>query len=136
VSFLWLLPLAVRCLIGVITTISSHRKEALLYFVQSIFLLFSAMYIAKEALEIALMSGAGSEGGHGHGHGHGHSHNAEDGHETSVAGRTFIRRPVIHDLPILQLQCQRVAFLASRFSRASDFSVCDRSSQPHQARRR
>jgi hypothetical protein len=88
VSFLWLLPLAVRYLIGVIATFSSHRKEALLYFVQSIFLLFSAMYIAKEALEIALMSGAGSEGGHGHGHGHGHSHGAEDGHETSVASRT------------------------------------------------
>lgn len=88
VSFLRLLPLAVRCLIGVIMTFSSHRKEALLYFVQSIFLLFSAMYIAKEALEIALMSGAASEGGHGHGHGHGHSHGAEDGHETSVAGRT------------------------------------------------
>jgi len=52
----------------------SYRKESLLYFVQSIFLLFSALYIAKDALEIALMSGAGSEGGHGHGHGHGHSH--------------------------------------------------------------
>ena len=59
----------------------SYRKESLLYFVQSIFLLFSALYIAKDALEIALMSGAGSEGGHGHGHGHGHSHSNQSSEE-------------------------------------------------------
>ena len=60
---------------------SAHRKESMLYFVQSIFLLFSATYIAKEALEIALMSGSGSGGGgHGHGHAHGHGHSETDQH--------------------------------------------------------
>jgi hypothetical protein len=54
--------------------IRSHRKESLLYFVQCIFLLFSAVYISKEALERVLMSSAGSEGGHSHGHSHGGDH--------------------------------------------------------------
>ena len=41
-----------------------------MYFAQSLFLVFSAVYIAKEALEqVVLGSGAHEHGGGGHGHG-------------------------------------------------------------------
>lgn len=59
----------------------------LLYFAQSLFLVFAAVYIAKESIETVLLGeGAHShEGGHGHGHGHGaerdHSHDEGGGHE-------------------------------------------------------
>ena len=48
-----------------ITDIRSSRFTSLLCFSQSVFLVFSATYIAKEALEQTVL------GGHDHGHSHG-----------------------------------------------------------------
>lgn len=49
---------------------SAHRREVLYYFVQAIFLLFAATYIAKESLEHMLVAEA---------HGHGSHHHAQRG---------------------------------------------------------
>lgn len=49
---------------------SAHRREVLYYFVQVIFLLFAATYIAKESLEHMLVAEA---------HGHGSHHHAQRG---------------------------------------------------------
>jgi len=55
----------------------------LLYFAQSLFLVFASVYIAKESIETVLLGeGAHSHGGGGgHGHGgereHGHDHEGE-----------------------------------------------------------
>lgn len=55
----------------------------LLYFAQSLFLVFASVYIAKESIETVLLGeGAHSHGGGGgHGHGsereHGHDHDGE-----------------------------------------------------------
>jgi hypothetical protein len=44
------------------------RLSALLYFAQSLFLVFAAVYIAKESIEqVVLGSGAHEHGSHGHG---------------------------------------------------------------------
>jgi divalent metal cation (Fe/Co/Zn/Cd) transporter len=43
---------------------STHRIESLLYFVQSIFLLFACVYIAKESLEHVLLDGHHHGGDH------------------------------------------------------------------------
>ncbi|KAJ9125411.1 hypothetical protein QFC22_000371 [Naganishia vaughanmartiniae] len=53
----------------------AYRRESLYYFVQAIFLLFAATYIAKESLEHMLMTGEhGSETQH-----HGHASHREHG---------------------------------------------------------
>ncbi|BEJ11492.1 hypothetical protein CspHIS471_0109140 [Cutaneotrichosporon sp. HIS471] len=58
------------------------RVTSLLCFSQSVFLIFAAVYIAKEALEqVVLGAGAHDHAGgssHGHGHSHGHEHGAGD----------------------------------------------------------
>lgn len=70
---------------------STARFMTLLYFAQSLFLVFAAVYIAKESIETVLLGeGAHShEGGHGHGHGHGgeqdHTHGEEGSHGRYVA---------------------------------------------------
>lgn len=62
----------------------------LLYFAQSLFLVFASVYIAKESIETVLLGeGAHShDGGHGHGHGHGgeqeHAHGEDHAEERSV----------------------------------------------------
>jgi len=58
------------------------RFMTLLYFAQSLFLVFASVYIAKESIETVLLGeGAHSHGGGGHGHGgereHGHDHEGE-----------------------------------------------------------
>jgi hypothetical protein len=59
------------------------RLVALLYFVQSLFLLFAAVYIAKESIEQVLLGSGAHEhgGGHSHGHGHGDVADIEEGEE-------------------------------------------------------
>jgi hypothetical protein len=47
------------------------RFLSLLYFSQSLFLVFAAVYIAKESIEQVVLGASGNEhGGHGHSHGH------------------------------------------------------------------
>lgn len=54
------------------------RFMTLLYFAQSLFLVFASVYIAKESIETVLLGeGAHSHGGGG---GHGHGHETEHGH--------------------------------------------------------
>jgi hypothetical protein len=48
----------------------------LLYFAQSLFLVFASVYIAKESIETVLLG----EGAHSHGGGGGHGHGAEREH--------------------------------------------------------
>ncbi|KAK1922885.1 hypothetical protein DB88DRAFT_541095 [Papiliotrema laurentii] len=55
----------------------SARFLSLLYFAQSIFLVFAAVYIAKEALEEVLLG----SGGHDHAGGHSHAEGSDDGDE-------------------------------------------------------
>lgn len=51
-------------------TSSTTRLTSVLCFAQSLFLLFAAVYISKEAIEQVLLgAGAHDHGGHGHGHG-------------------------------------------------------------------
>ena len=57
--------------------VSSARFLSLLYFAQSIFLVFAAVYIAKEALEEVLLG----SGGHDHAGGHSHAEGSDDGDE-------------------------------------------------------
>lgn len=56
------------------------RFLSLLYFAQSLFLVFAAVYIAKESIEQVVLGASGNEHG-GHGHGHSHGGHAEDGEE-------------------------------------------------------
>jgi hypothetical protein len=49
---------------------------SLLYFAQSLFLVFASVYIAKESIETVLLG----EGAHSHGGGGGHGHGAEREH--------------------------------------------------------
>lgn len=60
---------------------STTRFLSLLYFSQCLFLVFAAVYIAKESIE-GVVLGAGHGHGHGHeqgGHGHGHGHGSGNG---------------------------------------------------------
>lgn len=55
---------------------STARFMTLLYFAQSLFLVFASVYIAKESIETVLLG----EGAHSHGGGHGHGHGGEVDH--------------------------------------------------------
>jgi hypothetical protein len=58
----------------------------LLYFAQSLFLVFASVYIAKESIETVLLGeGAHSHGGGG---GHGHGHETEHGHANGDEGES------------------------------------------------
>lgn len=59
------------------------RLMTLLYFAQSLFLVFASVYIAKESIETVLLGeGAhGHGGGHGHGHGHGEAQEHDHGED-------------------------------------------------------
>ncbi|ODN86110.1 hypothetical protein L198_07403 [Cryptococcus wingfieldii CBS 7118] len=81
------------------------RYVALLYFGQCLFLVFAAVYIAKESIEQVILGANAhdhSVGGHGHegggGHSHGHSHGGGEGEEE----RAF---------PVFLLICAAVASL-------------------------
>jgi hypothetical protein len=90
----------------------------LLYFAQSLFLVFASVYIAKESIETVLLGeGAhshGGGGGHGHGgereHGHDHEGEAEERYvhlsdpESQLTGRS---------LPLLLLALSVVTALFS-----------------------
>lgn len=57
---------------------STTRFLSLLYFSQCLFLVFAAVYIAKESIEGVLLGAGGHEhGGHGHGHGHADVHDED-----------------------------------------------------------
>lgn len=66
---------------GHVLTLSSDRPSrfiSLLYFAQSLFLVFAAVYIAKESIEqVILGSGAHDHAVGGHGHEGSHSHGGE-----------------------------------------------------------
>ena len=62
---------------------SVTRLTALLYFTQSLFLVFAAVYIAKEAIEQVVLGSGAHE--HGSGGGHGHGQIPLDGDERCVA---------------------------------------------------
>lgn len=51
-----------------LNTFSTHRIESLLYFVQSIFLLFACVYTAKESVEHLVLDGHHHGSGSGDGH--------------------------------------------------------------------
>jgi hypothetical protein len=51
---------------------SSSRVTSLLCFSQSVFLLFAAVYIAKEALEQVVLGASAHDHGGASGHSHGH----------------------------------------------------------------
>lgn len=63
---------------GELIICSTTRFLSLLYFSQSLFLVFAAVYIAKESIEQVVLGASGNEHG---GHGHGHSHADQDGDE-------------------------------------------------------
>ena len=82
---------------------SVTRLTALLYFTQSLFLVFAAVYIAKEAIEQVVLGSGAHE--HGSGGGHGHGQIPLDGDERcavtasgtgTARGLTSIRRPFPH----------------------------------------
>ena len=59
----------------------------LLYFAQSLFLVFASVYIAKESIETVLLG----EGAHSHGGGGGHGHGAEREHSHDHEGEAEAR---------------------------------------------
>jgi hypothetical protein len=80
----------------------------LMYFAQSLFLVFASVYIAKESIETVLLGeGAHSHegGGHGHGHGaerehaHGHDHEG-DTEERYVGFKNKYRERVLTSRPL------------------------------------
>ena len=70
----------------------------LLYFAQSLFLVFASVYIAKESIETVLLG----EGAHSHGGGGGHGHGAEREHGHDHEGEAearYVHQPSIdHEL--------------------------------------
>ena len=67
------------------TKLISYRTErlmTLLYFAQTLFLVFASVYIAKESIETILVGGGAHSHGGGHSHGHGgeQEHAHEEGH--------------------------------------------------------
>jgi len=91
----------------------------LLYFAQSLFLVFASVYIAKESIETVLL-GEGSHshgggGGHGHGHEneHGHGHDGDSEERSASTHPSRYHADMYRSLPTLLLALATVSALFS-----------------------